>query len=129
MSFNLSEVIHIISTIDDLLSMSEHPSPINTSTGYDEDDDEAIFIKFTFPLKNGISQVKIYDSVGSFTFATQSGEVLKTIEFDDNAVVATNGSFKKALKQVRDFDRQHHVNTAASTRAPLSRTVFGIEVN
>jgi hypothetical protein len=47
MSFYLSEVVHVISTIDDLLSMSEHPYTINTSTGYDEDDDEAVFIVTT----------------------------------------------------------------------------------
>jgi hypothetical protein len=132
MSFVLSEVIHIISTIDDLLSMSEHPSIIDTSTGCDnDDDDDTVFIQFKFPLKNGISEVKIYDSVGLIIYTNKSGESLKEIEFDDNDIAATNGSFKKALKQVRDFDRQHHVNTASSTRAPMiDRASFGLaEVN
>ena len=130
MSFVLPEVIHIISTIDDLLSMSEQPSPINTSTGYDEDDDEAIFIKFAFPLKNGLAQIKIYDSVGLFVYTNRNGEILKDIEFDDSAVSETNGSFKKALKQIRDFDRQYHINTAQSTRAQIDRASFGLaEVN
>jgi hypothetical protein len=129
MSFVLSEVIHIISTIDDLLSMSEHPSPINTSTGYDEDDDEAVFIKFTFPLKNGISQVKIYDSVGFFDYMNKTGEILKNIEFDDSAIAETNGSFKKALKQIRDFDRQQ-VGTVKSSNTSIDRASFGLaEVN
>ncbi len=129
MSFILSEVIHIISTIDDLLSMSEQPSPINTSTGYDEDDDEAVFIMFTFPLKNGLSQVKIYDSVGFVTYTNQDGEILKDIEFDDSAISETNGSFKKALKQIRDFDRQQ-VSTVKSSNTSIDRASFGLaEVN
>jgi hypothetical protein len=131
MSFVLSEVIHIISTIDDLLSMSEHQCTIDTATGYDDDDDEAVFIKFKFSLKNGISEMKLYDSVGSFIYTNLNGEPLKKIEFDDNDIAGINGSFKKALKQVRDFDRQHHVNTASSTRAPMiDRASFGLsEVN
>ena len=129
MSFVLPEVIHIISTIDDLLSMSEQPSPINTSTGYDEDDDEAVFIMFTFPLKNGLSQVKIYDSVGFVTYTNQDGEILKDIEFDDSAISETNGSFKKALKQIRDFDRQQ-VSTVKSSNTSIDRASFGLaEVN
>jgi hypothetical protein len=129
MSFILPEVIHMISTIDDLLSMSEHPSTINTSTGYDEDDDEAVFIKFTFPLKNGTAQVKIYDSVGFFDYMNQGGEILKNIEFDDNAIAETNGSFKKALKQIRDFDRQQ-VITVKSNNTSIDRASFGLaEVN
>ena len=130
MSFVLPEVIHIISTIDDLLSMSEQPSPINTSTGYDEDNDGgAVFIMFTFPLKNGLSQVKIYDSVGFFIYINQSGEELKTIEFDDSAISETNGSFKKALKQIRDFDRQQ-VSTTKSSNTSIDRASFGLaEVN
>ncbi|WP_295617909.1 hypothetical protein [Chamaesiphon sp. GL140_3_metabinner_50] len=129
MSFVLTEVIHIISTIDDLLSMSERPCPINTSTGYDEDDDEAIFIDFAFALKNGIAKVRIYDSVGFLIYTSQSGEILKNIEFDDREISETNGSFKKALKQIRDFDRQQ-TSTAKSTHAPIDRASFGLaEVN
>jgi hypothetical protein len=129
MSFYLSEVVHVISTIDDLLSMSEHPYTINTSTGYDEDDDEAVFINFTFPLKNGISSIKMYDSVGMFIYKNHSGETLTNIEFDDNDIAATNGSFKKALKQLRDFDRQQ-VGAVKSANTSINRASFGLaEVN
>jgi hypothetical protein len=130
MSFNLSEVIHIISTIDDLLSMSEHSYTINTSTGYDiEEEEEYEFIKFTFPLKNGISHIKMYDSVGSITYENQNGEILKNVEFDDRCVAELNGSFKKAFKQVREFDRQQ-VGTAKSSNTSIDRASFGLaEVN
>jgi hypothetical protein len=137
MSFNLSEVIHIISTIDDLLSMSEHPYTITTATGYDieESDDEEVedeeveFIKFTFPLKNGISSIKMYDSVGSITYKNQNGEVLKDLDFDDMNIGQLNGSFKKAFKQVREFDRQQ-VGAVKSANTSIDRASFGLaEVN
>ena len=130
MSFNLSEVIHIVSTVDDLLSMSEHSYTINSSTGYDlEDDEECEFIKFTFPLKNGVSHIKIYDSVGVITYESKSGEVLKTLEFDDCYVSELNGSFKKGFKQIREFDRQN-TSTSQSTQSTIDRASFGLaEVN
>jgi hypothetical protein len=130
MSFNLSEVIHIISTIDDLLSMSEHPYTITTATGYDlEDEEEVEFVKFTFPLKNGVSSIKMYDSVGSISYENRNGEVLTSIAFDDYNIAELNGSFKKAFKQVREFDRQQ-ANTAKITNTSVDRASFGLaEVN
>ncbi|AFY94287.1 hypothetical protein [Chamaesiphon minutus] len=130
MSFNLSEVIHIISTIDDLLSMGEHPYTITTSAGYDVEDDEEIeFINFIFPLKNGIVSMKMYDSVGLMTYKNHSGEILKNIEFDDMSVAELNGSFKKVFKQVREFDRQQ-ASTAKSNNTSIDRASFGLaEVN
>jgi hypothetical protein len=130
MSFNLSEVIHIISTIDDLLSMSEHSYTINTATGYDvEDDEEVEFIRFSFPLKNGISYIKMYDSVGAITYENQSGEILKTMKFDDRNIAELNSTFKKAFKQIREFDRQQ-VTVIKSSNITLDRASFGLaEVN
>jgi hypothetical protein len=131
MSFNLSEVIHIVSTVDDLLSMSEHAYTINSSTGYDlEDDEECEFIKFTFPLKNGVSHVKLYNSVGIITYENKSGEVIKTLEFDDLDVAELNGSFKKGFKQIREFDRQQSSTVANSNSTHIDRASFGLaEVN
>jgi hypothetical protein len=136
MSFNLAEFSHIVSTIDDLLSMSEPQCSINISTGYDdedEDDDEGNedveFMSLDFSLKNGKSQVKIYDSFGMFFYMDNNGELLKYIDFDDTYIVETSGSFKKALKQIRDFDRKH-VSTVKSTHTPIDRASFGLaEVN
>jgi hypothetical protein len=59
----------------------------------------------------------------------QGGEILKNIEFDDSSIVETNGSFKKALKQIRDFDRQQP-NIAKITNTSVDRASFGLaEVN
>jgi hypothetical protein len=130
MSFNLSEVIHILSTVDDLLSMSEHSYTINSSAGYDlEDDEECEFIKFTFPLKNGVSHIKLYDSVGVITYEGKSGEALKSLEFDDRDVAELNGSFKKGFKQIREFDRQNTGSTQGMNTT-IDRASFGLaEVN
>jgi hypothetical protein len=140
MSFNLAEFSHIVSTIDDLLSMSEPQCSINISTGYDEEDedededndneDEDVeFISLTFPLKNGQAQVRIYDSFGMFFYIDNNGEILKSLDFDDTYVAETSGSFKKALKQIRDFDRKH-ISTAKSVHTPIDRASFGLaEVN
>jgi hypothetical protein len=144
MSFNLAEFSHIVSTIDDLLSMSEPPCSINISTGYDEENDDnedededeendvsedTEFISLTFSLKNGQSQVRIYDSFGMFFYMDNNGELLKSIDFDDTYIAETSGSFKKALKQIRDFDRKH-VNTIKSVHIPIDRASFGLaEVN
>jgi hypothetical protein len=126
MSFNLSEVIHIISTIDDLLSMTEYPYAINTSTGYDNDE---LFVEFVFPLRNGKSHVKIYNSTGLIVYENLNGEILTNIEFGDRDVFSLNGSFKKAFKQIREFDRQQ-VNTAKSNNTLIDRASFGLaEVN
>lgn len=146
MSFNLTEFSHIVSTIDDLLSMSEPPCLINITTGYDEgnddgedenddddeenDDDEGMeFMSITFSLKNGQSQVRIYDSFGIFFYMDNNGELLKSIDFDDTYIAETSGSFKKALKQIRDFDRKH-VSAVKNVHTPIDRASFGLaEVN
>jgi hypothetical protein len=107
MGFNLSEVINIVSTIDELLSMSDHPYKISTSTGNDiKDNREVEFIEFVFPLKNGVSHIKIYDSTGLIEYRGHEDEVLKHVVFDDIYVTKLNGSFRKGFKQIREFDRQ-----------------------
>jgi hypothetical protein len=134
MSFVISELIHIVSTVDDLLSMSEPPSNISISTGCDENEeddceDEEIFIKLSFALKNSYAEIKMYDSIGVFAAVDHNGELLKDVDFDDSSISETNGSFKKALKQIRDFDRQY-VGQLKNTHVPIDRASFGLaEVN
>ncbi|PSB58094.1 hypothetical protein C7B77_06005 [Chamaesiphon polymorphus CCALA 037] len=122
--------------------MSEPQCSINISTGYDEedeneDDDEdddnnnedLEFISLDFSLKNGQAQVRLYDSLGMLYYMDNNGELLKSTDFDDTYVSETSGSFKKALKQIRDFDRKH-VNTAKNIHTPIDRASFGLsEVN
>jgi hypothetical protein len=136
MSFSLPEVVHIISTIDDLLYMSEPPSKIQISTGCEiEEEEEAnienseVFMKLSFSLKNGNVEIDIYDSIASFVYLDQNGEILKDIPFDDNSVAETEGSFKKALKQIRVFDSQHTCQPK-DIHVPIDRASFGLaEVN
>jgi hypothetical protein len=135
MSFDLADFSHIVSTIDDFLSMSEPPCSINISNGYTEDEEskeqaeeDKSFISLTFPLKNGTSEIKIYDSIASFTYVNSSGNIIKCVEFDDN-VLETNSSFRRAIKQIRDIDRQQ-ANIAKITNTSVDRASFGLaEVN
>jgi hypothetical protein len=136
MSFSLPEVVHIISTIDDLLYMSEPPSKIQVSTGCEIEEDEEVdvenaevFMKLSFSLKNGNVEIDIYDSIASFVYLDKNGEILKDIPFDDNSVAETEGSFKKALKQIRVFDSQHNPQIK-DAHMPIDRASFGLaEVN
>lgn len=134
MSFSLPEVVHIISTIDDLLYMSEPPSKIQVSTGCEVEEEvdvenTEVFMKLSFSLKNGNVEIDIYDSIGSFVYLDRNGETLKDISFDDNSVAETEGSFKKALKQIRAFDSQYTCQLK-DTHIPIDRASFGlVEVN
>jgi hypothetical protein len=139
MSFNLNEFKHIVSTIDDLLSMSEPQSFLNISTDcereedWDEEKDDVnnnrTFINLTFFLKNGTSSIRLYDATGVFFYMDRNGDILKNIEFNDINITLTDGSFKKALKQIRAFDRQH-TNTSNIINAKIDRASFGLaEVN
>jgi|GEM_PF-2891972 len=140
MSFELADFTHVISTIDDFLSMSDPQCSINISNGYDEDEEsqedaeedteeDKAFILLKFPLRNGKSEIKIYDSVASFTYIDRNEDVIKCLEFDDVSIFETNSSFKRSLKQIRDFDRQQ-VSTAKSSNTSIDRASFGLtEVN
>jgi hypothetical protein len=82
----------------------------------------------TFFLKNGRSEIKIYDSIASFAYINSNEDIVKSIEFDDN-VLETNSSFRRAIKQIRDADRQQG-NTIKSISTPIDRASFGLaEVN
>ena len=135
MSFDLADFNHIVSTIDDFLSMSEPQSLINISNGYKESEDseekgegDRSFMSLTFSLKNGVSEIRVYDSIASFEYKNSSGDVIKYVEFDDN-VLETNSSFRRAIKQIRDADRQQ-ATIVQNILAPINRASFGLaEVN
>jgi hypothetical protein len=132
MSFNLSELIHIVSTLDDSLSMSEAKSNIAISAGYEEDEDNDCteeFLKLFFSLKNGSVEIKIGDSTGTFDYLDFNGKKLKSAEFDDCSVAEITGSFRKSLKQIWAFDRQN-ISIQKNTTELLDRASFGLaEVN
>jgi hypothetical protein len=131
MAFILSELAHIINTLDDSLFMSEIQSRINVSAGYDKDeyDNEEAFMQMSFNLKNGVAEIKFCDSTGIFVYLDCDGKKLKSIEFDDSCVTEINGSFRKALKQIWSFDRQH-VGKVQEGKLSVDRASFGLaEVN
>ncbi len=139
MSFNLDDFKHIISTVDDLLSMSEPQSFLSVSTECESEEDwdhekddvdnNRTYINLTFLLKNGSSSIRLYGDTGVIFYLDRSGEILKNIEFNDGGITLTDGSFKKALKQIRAFDRQH-TNTSNIVNTPIDRASFGLaEVN
>jgi hypothetical protein len=131
MSFVLSELTHIVNTLDDSLSMSEIQSKVSVSGGYhtDEYDNEEAYMKFFFSLKNGNAEIKICDSTATFSYLDRNGQNLQSIEFDDNSVDEINGSFRKALKQIWAFDRQN-ISSTQSTNTSVNRASFGLaEVN
>jgi hypothetical protein len=106
MAFSLVEFTHILSTIEDILFMSENQSPINISTGSEDDEYNKIFIQFAFCLKQGKSEIRIYDTNGIISYLDIDGENLRKLEFDQANISVTYSSFNKALKQVLDLDRQ-----------------------
>jgi hypothetical protein len=106
MAFSLVEFTHILSTIEYLLFMSENQSPINISTGAEDDEYNKIFIQLTFCLKQGRSEIRIYDTNGIISYLDVEGENLRKLEFDQANISATYSSFNKALKQILDLDQQ-----------------------
>ena len=106
MAFSLVEFTHILSTIEDILFMCETQSPINISTGAEDDEYNKIFIQLTFCLKQGRSEIRIYDTNGIISYLDVEGENLRKLEFDQANISVTYSSFNKALKQILDLDRQ-----------------------
>jgi hypothetical protein len=124
MSFSLSNVMNIVSTIDDVLLMRESPSTINASTGYEEDDNDAEFIKFIFDLSNGILHIKFYEYIGVITYESKDGEILKSIEFRDSSDLKY---LQKFARKIRAFDRNQ---PSKAKLTPIDRASFGlVEVN
>lgn len=106
MAFSLIEFTHILSTIEDLLFMSEDRSLINISTGSEDNEYNKIFIQFDFRLKQGKSEIRIYDTNGIISYIDADGENIRKLEFDQANISVTYSSFNKALKQILDLDRQ-----------------------
>jgi hypothetical protein len=127
MSIITSGVAHIINTIEDLLYLIESQYPLSISTDRDEKDNS--FIKIIFSLKNGKSEVRIHNTGGCFYYFNFNGESLTSIDFNENSLTDTGGSFHKALKAILVFDRQHS-NSQKSNDSSIDRASFGLaEVN
>ncbi len=107
MAFNWHELTNILSTIEDLLFMSEPHSLINISTGSEDEKYDRVFTKIRFPLKNGRAEIILYYEEGFLFYNNRNGENLKCINFDDKNLSLPHGSFKRALKQILSFDKQY----------------------
>ncbi len=126
-AFIVPEIAAIYSTIEDLFYMTEPQPIISTSFGKDEDGCE--FIKFSFRLRNGNSEIKIYEDTGTLSYISWGGESLHSIGFDDTEFESINGSFCQAFKGIITFDRQQ-ANTTKITNTSVDRASFGlVEVN
>jgi hypothetical protein len=129
MKFDIYEFRHIISHIGDLLFMSGCSQPINISVDREDDIPDKVFMKLSFPLINGNSEIRIYNTQSFFIYLDKTGEVLKNIEFNNSHVREIHGSFNTTLKQILIFDRQHS-NQAKDTGTQIDRASFGLaEVN
>jgi hypothetical protein len=106
MAFNWCELTNILSTVEDLLFMGDPQSSISISTGSEDDKYEKLYMKIAFPLKNGISEIILYYEHGFIFYKDTNGKNLQCINFDDKNLTLTNGSFRKALKQILAFDKQ-----------------------
>jgi hypothetical protein len=104
MSIIATGVAHIINTIEDLLCLIELQHSLNISTDYDENG--SILVKITFSLKNGKSEATIHDAGGKFSYYNLNGENLESINFNEQNLTNTIGSFHKALKALIILDRQ-----------------------
>ena len=129
MRFDIYEFRHIVSNIDDLLFMTGCSQPINISVDREDDAPDKVFMKLCFPLLNGNSEIRIYQSQAFFIYLDINREVLKEIEFNNAHVREVHGSFNTTLKQILVFDRQHSSQTK-STGNSIDRASFGLaEVN
>ncbi len=122
-----SGVIHIINAIEDLLYIIESQDSLAISTGCDEKNYK--FMKLTFPLKNGTSEVRVYNNGGACYYIDCHGNNIKSIGFNDSSLTDTEGSFHKALKALVALDRQQ-TSTAKNINLSIDRASFGLaEVN
>jgi hypothetical protein len=129
MRFDIYEFRHIVSNIDDLLFMSGCSQPIAISVDRDDDAQDNIFMKLSFPIINGNSEIRIYQSKAFFLYLDASGEVLKQIEFNNSHLREVHGSFNTTLKQILVFDRQN-ASQIKSVNTSVDRASFGLaEVN
>jgi hypothetical protein len=130
MRFDIYEFRHIVSNIDDLLFMSGCCQPINISVDRDDITSSDVFMKLSFSLINGNSEIRIYQKQAFFIYLDTVGEILKKIEFDNTHIREIHGSFNTALKQILLFDRQHSSSQTKSKETSIDRASFGLaEVN
>jgi hypothetical protein len=115
MIFTVANVLYIMSAIDELLYMSEVQPSVEIDREFDENNNE--FIRLSFSLKNGMSEIKISDRSAVFYYLDREGKVVICMSFDNEMITDTNGSFHQVFKEIRALDRQQSnlINGSAIT--------------
>lgn len=123
--FTISNLLYIISTINEFISMSESLAPIDIS--YDNNYFNEIILSFS--LKHGTIKVAILCQNAEFKYFDRDMKLLTSAKFRDESITDTNGSFHTAFRQIRKFDRER-ANVVANTDTSIDRASFGLtEVN
>jgi hypothetical protein len=118
--FTVPNILYIISSIEELLYMSESSRSPEISYTYNS-------INICFYLKNGRSEVTIGNGEhSSFYYIGDNKKVLKSFQFTNNTITDTNGSFHKAFKEIRAFDREY-VSQIKNINTSIDRASFGLE--
>jgi hypothetical protein len=121
--FTVSNILYIISSIDELLYMSE--SSLRPEISYTNNS-----IEICFYLKNG----KVIINVGSkehslFNYIDDNEVVLTGVQFTNDTITDANGSFHQAFRRILSFDRERS-SQLKSTDTSIDRASFGLaEVN
>jgi hypothetical protein len=118
--FTASNILYIISTLEELLYMSEFPRSPEISYTYNS-------INICFCLKNGRSEVTVGNGeYSSFYYIGDNKKIVKSFQFTNIAITDTNGSFHKAFKEIRAFDREY-VSQIKNINTSIDRASFGLE--
>lgn len=117
--FTASNILYIINSIEELLYMSESPPLPELSH-------TANSIKIYFSLKNGRAEVMIGSQEHSFfAYIVDNEKTLKSIQFTNDVITDTDGSFHKAFRAIRALDREYSSQTKA-TNTSIDRASFGL---
>jgi len=119
-TFTSSNIGYVINTIEDLLITMDSQHQLNISTT------DSSFVKLCFSLKNGNVEIEIHDQAFC-TYKNYTGENSKSTKFYQRYLsdAVSNESLYKALKEIRDFDRQQ-VSTVESSNTSIDRASFGL---
>jgi hypothetical protein len=127
MSFVTSNIVYVINVVEDIMSTSKSPHPLNISVGHCEENSKK-FIKLSFSLENGTAEIKIYDDEGICSYINRSKENIRSTKFNSGNLTNTEapGSFHQALKEIRNFERQNFSTPIHSVDTSIDRASFGL---
>jgi hypothetical protein len=116
MGFSIYDFTHIVTIVTDIVSMLDDDAKVSIATSVesikskkeDEDDKSSIVLNLSFPLKNGLVEMSIYDSEGFIEYYdAASKNMLKQVEFNYSSVGSMKGSFYLSLKEIIAADKQN----------------------